>query len=103
MNTTNEKARALQVMQSSGLVLDGAHLCGLCSLAGRLAQNVPTHVWAKLFAAHPGKSFNVWAVLSGDAGACPLVHDSMAAQVQFPGQLAHSASDADGARQRRFV
>lgn len=29
MNTTNEKARALQVMQISGRVLDGAHLCGL--------------------------------------------------------------------------
>lgn len=41
MNTTNEKARALQQVQSSGHVLDGAHLRGQLLFTGWFCQFWP--------------------------------------------------------------
>ena len=75
----------------------GAGIGGLTTIAVSVAQHIPTHIWAQLFAAHAGGGLDNRAMVRRDPVQSPRMHHRVRGKAERPGQGGDPTSGLNGA------
>jgi hypothetical protein len=85
------------LLRPLGCGLLGTGIGGLAAIAVSVAQHIPTHIGAQLFAAHAGGGLDNRAMVRRDPVQSPRMHHRVRGKAERPGQGGDAASGLNGA------